>query len=741
MEKYVRTQTRPEPPRVVSAAQVSETDDLQDTSAAAAYQHRIASGKSLPPPPWQGGLGHQRPLAPAAPSAERMRHAAPQPTPEPPAPVQRRAHVLQAWGLPDWVTEGAAAVGNAVGRGVRAVGRGASQVAEGVSGGVRRAADAVGSGVRRVSRAVRRGVRRVVDGVSEGAAQVRDLVVEGAETVRSGVRGAARRTGRSLRRGARQVASGVANLAGRIRSGALSLLQQGRDLVQRGARRLQRAGQSVREGVRQAGEQVAEFGRRALQLARQIGQRTQAAVSRFVERLRRSATQMFDHVFSLATLSDAFRTLVFGGASLLDRVFGPEGTAVQTTDIPDAHAFDEFVARELAYVGAGNELGTLTAEQIARLRAEGFEEQIQTVPGLAGFQMTYLIPRPDSGRNPMLAIRGSESNADFFQDWGSDFDQEQVGERQYNANREQIAELIEYLCLNSPSGQIDLTGHSLGGGLAQNILSHHTAQVARLTTFAAPGQSQATMDRYQQNLAALREQGLSGPEVAHHVEDQGLIYLVGDGHLPGTTYRHDVGHIDLITAHTTNLVDGLEGHRVTRYDEFPAPVQSRIAEMARRGAGHIVVPVFNELERLRRLRRVHYERNQFNQAPETEPVDDPNWRRLPDSQSVYHQHGEAGRTHRKYVSTDGGHHEAVYNQDGELVTDPQNLGTYNFVGPDDAMGHFKADVLPYWVWGNSPEDETPLLNRIFGPRLWERAQQAGEGLIDSLRDQLHRLIH
>ena len=77
------------------------------------------------------------------------------------------------------------------------------------------------------------------------------------------------------------------------------------------------------------------------------------------------------------------------------------------------------------------------------------------------------------------------------------------------------------------------------------------------------------------------------------------------------------------------------------------------------------------------------------------------WRQLPPSQSVYHNRN--GATNRKYVSPDG-HQEAVYDPCGNLVTDPYNRGTYNIYGPDNVIGHFVYDMLPYYLIGNSPDD-------------------------------------
>lgn len=685
-----------------------------------------------------------------------------------PAVTQQTANqsgpsVIQRWGLPDWVSDGMDAASDMAESGMNAVSNAVSSGAEAVTETVSSAAEIARDVVRSGAQQVRRGVSAATDMVRSGAETVAETVSSGAEavvdgaravgnrvrrganrvyegarevagTVRDGVQSGVERVGRTARRGAEAVVEGATNVVSRLRSGAQSLVNRGSEVVQAGIERMRSVGSTVQEAVSTGMSAMREFGSRAIDRAREIGEQTRAAVSEFVNRATNRLRDGFNHVFSAATASDLLLNSVLGTARILDSIFGPDGTAVQAEDIPDEHAFDEFVARELAYRGDGNDMQPATPDDVKRLTSEGFEGQIHNVPGLEGFQMTYIIPQENSDRNPMLAIRGSENDSDFYKDWGSDMDYHQVGDRQFNANREQIARLIEYLCQNSPSGQIDLTGHSLGGGLAQTIMAHHTRQIARLTTFAAPGQSQQSIDMYNQNVESMRDEGLEGPEVAHHVENQGMVYLVGDGHIPGTTYRHDVGHIDFVTAHTTNLVDGVEDHSIERFDEFPDQLRGRLAEAIRRGVGSTVIrPILGELDQLQDMRNDHYNRNQHNQAPATEPVNDPNWRRLPDSQSVYHQNGEEGRNNRKYVSTDGGHHEAVYNEQGELVTDDENMGTYNHHGPDDAWGHFQRDVVPYWVWGNTEEDETPLINRIFGPRIRERIAEGGRGVVDSLR--------
>jgi hypothetical protein len=120
----------------------------------------------------------------------------------------------------------------------------------------------------------------------------------------------------------------------------------------------------------------------------------------------------------------------------------------------------------------------------------------------------------------------------------------------------------------------------------------------------------------------------------------------------------------------------------------------------------------------------HYARNKNNHPPASIPNYDfenpvksftdengTTWKLIPENLDVYHEQGQSydgidPKNNNKYVSADG-HQEGVYNQNGELATDPVNEGTYNFSDPNtNAMDHFFNAVLPYYKWGNSADDPT-----------------------------------
>ena len=91
---------------------------------------------------------------------------------------------------------------------------------------------------------------------------------------------------------------------------------------------------------------------------------------------------------------------------------------------------------------------------------------------------------------------------------------------------------------------------------------------------------------------------------------------------------------------------------------------------------------------------------------------------MSDDLDDYHEQGTASdhnpRNNVKIVSSDG-KIESVYNENGSIVTDPVNMGTNNKSDPNkNYVGHFIDDMLPYYLWGNTEDDPTTMLERITG---------------------------
>ena len=78
------------------------------------------------------------------------------------------------------------------------------------------------------------------------------------------------------------------------------------------------------------------------------------------------------------------------------------------------------------------------------------------------------------------------------------------------------------------------------------------------------------------------------------------------------------------------------------------------------------------------------------------------WKLLRIKSSAYHMHGKNGEYNLKFISKDG-HFEAVYSSlSYNLITDPWNIGTYNFANPSDTSNHYTYDVEPFLKWNNAP---------------------------------------
>jgi len=118
--------------------------------------------------------------------------------------------------------------------------------------------------------------------------------------------------------------------------------------------------------------------------------------------------------------------------------------------------------------------------------------------------------------------------------------------------------------------------------------------------------------------------------------------------------------------------------------------------------------------------RMHYFRNtlnSYNGAPNklTEMIDlasKDEWQLF---SAKYHRYnygkiiGALNVENVKFISSDG-RFEAVYNTaTGEIVTDPANMGTYNYapgsINPIDYFLHNKYDKKPWKKWGNVKEFE------------------------------------
>lgn len=129
------------------------------------------------------------------------------------------------------------------------------------------------------------------------------------------------------------------------------------------------------------------------------------------------------------------------------------------------------------------------------------------------------------------------------------------------------------------------------------------------------------------------------------------------------------------------------------------------------------------------IKQLHYNRNILNETPPTmDEVRKAGYVNLPLDQSVLHQFNQKNGDNLKFVSLDG-HYEVVYYSDGTINDTPEDMGTFNcffYLAPEDGnqlateinefvnnvILHGQFDVIPYIIWGNSPEDSTTIIDRV-----------------------------
>ncbi len=118
------------------------------------------------------------------------------------------------------------------------------------------------------------------------------------------------------------------------------------------------------------------------------------------------------------------------------------------------------------------------------------------------------------------------------------------------------------------------------------------------------------------------------------------------------------------------------------------------------------------------LKRIHYLRlKDFDQQPRNLPSSPQEaimrgFTKAKPNENWYHR-GKGQIDNEKYYHKITGQ-EVVFDKNGEIVTDPENIGTKNYGSEPKSWDHVIYDVIPYYIWGNSPDDTTPLLRRIFG---------------------------
>lgn len=122
---------------------------------------------------------------------------------------------------------------------------------------------------------------------------------------------------------------------------------------------------------------------------------------------------------------------------------------------------------------------------------------------------------------------------------------------------------------------------------------------------------------------------------------------------------------------------------------------------------------------------IHYSRNERNETPESVDVIMNEYDKQAEWADKYHEdtsgtQGAEAIYNDKYLSPNGGHLEVIVcsppGKDPYIVdetVDVKNMGTYNYISNTIPLVyhalHFVFDMVPYYLYGNTSEDDTGLL--------------------------------
>lgn len=289
-----------------------------------------------------------------------------------------------------------------------------------------------------------------------------------------------------------------------------------------------------------------------------------------------------------------------------------EGVLDDGHDIPN----QDVILEQLAHQGAYGRL------DLRKLQGWGYREAGASVDPESGFRAVLYVPTEEAlagqtdqakviraihgGPPPtVLAFRGTAEKRGM-QD---DTHRGGVGSYQFASNEGRVREM-----LGVAGGKVIVTGHSLGGALAQLAATHFPSSVSRVVTFQSPGISKDEADKVKQHNAAADAAGKPGDRIesTHHRAEGDLVHMAGEALTEGDVYTHkSVGvgtamdHMAFplarLSAARGDMIPGVNDEKLgkkggdrlvkieksTTEEEKSGPM-SKMAESVRKGAGGLV---------------------------------------------------------------------------------------------------------------------------------------------------------
>ncbi len=210
----------------------------------------------------------------------------------------------------------------------------------------------------------------------------------------------------------------------------------------------------------------------------------------------------------------------------------------------------DVIMEQLAHRGAYGSLDT------ANLAAWGYREAGASVDPESGFRAVLYLPTAEAlagsseraktiaaihgGKPPpVLAFRGTAEKRGAQDDTSKGG----VGSYQFASNEARVAELLA-----AAGGKVIVSGHSLGGALAQLTACHFPSAVSRVVTFQSPAIAKTETDKLKaHNSKAAPEEKVRS---THHRASGDLVHLAGEQLTEGDVFTYHSKGISNAMDHT-----------------------------------------------------------------------------------------------------------------------------------------------------------------------------------------------
>ncbi len=151
--------------------------------------------------------------------------------------------------------------------------------------------------------------------------------------------------------------------------------------------------------------------------------------------------------------------------------------------------------------------------------------------GKREFVMRYFEPI-QAGKPPVVSFRGTVPTK--IPTLIADLDPGSIGGFQFSANINEIRGVMQRAAAHGPAV---VTGHSLGGALAQLAASTFPDMVGSIITFQAPGVDRSVVERLEKYNEENPDKAITS---SHHRVEGDLVPLGGQALTPGTVHNHEM---------------------------------------------------------------------------------------------------------------------------------------------------------------------------------------------------------